>query len=104
VASTQVLIDREFSAVVLVNVHGFWDPLRTLIKSSVSFGFIKPESENIIVFVDGPEDRSLHEEFDWGSATVAALEEWEPKSITALPFDWTKRMESGRRVDNLSMT
>ncbi|KAJ2931337.1 hypothetical protein H1R20_g5660, partial [Candolleomyces eurysporus] len=89
--------------VVLVNVLGFWEPLRALIRSSVSFGFIKPESENIIVFVDGPEDQSLHEEFDWGSATLAALDKWKPKSIVALPFDWTKK-ESGQRVDNLSMT
>ena len=98
-----MLTDREFLAVILVNVHGFWDPLRALIKSSVSFGFIKPESENIVVFVDGPEDRSLHEEFDWGPATLAALDKWDSKSIAVLPFDWTKR-KSGQGADNLSMT
>jgi len=89
--------------VILVNVLNFWEPLRQLIKSSISHGFIKPVSESIIIFVDGPSDLALHEEFDWGAATIKALDEWKPVSAPALPFDWTKK-KNGEQTDFLSST
>jgi hypothetical protein len=48
-----------------------------LIKSSIDEGFIKPSSERLITFVDGPEDKGEHESFDWGKAALDALDSWE---------------------------
>lgn len=87
---------------MLVNVLGFWEPLRQLVKSSIQHGFIKPVSENIIIFVDGPADQSLHETFDWGKATLQALDTWDIEH-QALPFDWTKRID-GTKEDSLAST
>uniref|UniRef100_A0A8H8CN46 Cytokinin riboside 5'-monophosphate phosphoribohydrolase n=1 Tax=Psilocybe cubensis TaxID=181762 RepID=A0A8H8CN46_PSICU len=63
--------------VVLINVLSFWEPLRTLIKSSIDAGFIKPSSERLIQFIDGPENHEEHESFDWGTAAIEALDNWE---------------------------
>ncbi|KAF9483869.1 hypothetical protein BDN70DRAFT_873261 [Pholiota conissans] len=75
--------------VVLLNVLSFWDPLRVLIKNSIDAGFIRPTSERLIVFVDGPEDKVEHEFFDWGRAALHALDSWERGSSNGL-FKWTK--------------
>ncbi|PPQ77527.1 hypothetical protein CVT25_011324 [Psilocybe cyanescens] len=63
--------------VVLLNVLSFWEPLRTLIKSGIDAGFIKPASERLIHFIDGPQNHEEHESFDWGKATLEALDNWE---------------------------
>lgn len=78
-----------FIAVVLLNVLSFWEPLRSLIKSSITAGFIRPESERLIIFVDGPVDHGDHESFDWGSAALEALNSWETGRINPL-FVWSK--------------
>lgn len=75
--------------VVLLNVLSFWEPLRALIKGSIDAGFIKPESERLIIFVDGPVDIKDHENFDWGKAALEALDNWEGGSTSPL-FDWSK--------------
>ncbi|KAJ3545995.1 hypothetical protein NMY22_g2224 [Coprinellus aureogranulatus] len=90
------------TAVVLVNVLGFWEPLRQLIKSSISAGFIKSENENITVFVDGPSEHSLHEDYDWGTATLAAVNNWQAEKIVPI-FDWT-RTRDGKAGDNFAAT
>lgn len=74
-------------AVVLLNVLSFWDPLRILIKSSVEAGFIKPSSERLIVFVDGPADKSEHEYHNWGKAALGALDSWQRGHNSGL-FKW----------------
>ncbi|KAI9462519.1 hypothetical protein F5148DRAFT_964309, partial [Russula earlei] len=61
--------------VVLVNVLGFFDPLRRLIKGAVDSGFIKGRNENLIVFVDCPPDEDP-DTFDWGTAALSALDSW----------------------------
>jgi len=96
---TQIGIHKK--PVVLVNVLGFWNPLRDLIKSSIAAGFIKEESEKIIVFVDGPED-AQHEDFDWGQAVLQTIDAWSLDQMNTL-FDWSKRMD-GTNVDALSST
>ncbi|KAF9453253.1 hypothetical protein P691DRAFT_755706 [Macrolepiota fuliginosa MF-IS2] len=78
--------------VVLVNVLGFWDPLRQLIKRSIQEGFIKSTSEHLVTFVDGPANPEEHPTYDWGTATLAALDEWERGRHHAL-FDWTQKMD-----------
>ncbi|KJA18549.1 hypothetical protein HYPSUDRAFT_144807, partial [Hypholoma sublateritium FD-334 SS-4] len=73
--------------VVLLNVLSFWDPLRILIKSSIEAGFIKPSSERLIVFVDGPADKSKHEHHNWGKAALEALDGWQRGHNSGL-FKW----------------
>jgi hypothetical protein len=63
------------SAVVLVNVLGFFDPLRALIKNSIASGFIKERNENLITFVDCP-PATDPTSFDWGAAALSAMDGW----------------------------
>ncbi|KAJ7043086.1 hypothetical protein C8F04DRAFT_1073636 [Mycena alexandri] len=78
--------------VILLNVCSFFEPLRQLIDNGVSYGFIKPLSKSIIIFVDGPKERSEHESFNWGEAALKALDAWDRDAGDAL-FDWSARME-----------
>jgi hypothetical protein len=64
------------AAVVLINVLGFYEPLRALVQGAIGAGFIQARSEGIIVFVDGPTEHAQHAAFDWGAAALAALEGW----------------------------
>lgn len=36
--------------VIVLNVNGFYDPLKEMIKNAVDVGFVKPESANVILF------------------------------------------------------
>ncbi|KIM41230.1 hypothetical protein M413DRAFT_410766 [Hebeloma cylindrosporum] len=74
--------------VALLNVLSFWEPLRALLKGSIDAGFIKPQNEQLIIFVDGPEDLKEHEDFDWGKAALEALDNWERGSTKPL-FSWS---------------
>lgn len=75
------------TAVVIVNVLGFYDPLRAMIKGSVESGFIKPINEGLVIFIDGPPGIEPTE-FDWGTAAVNALDAWSPPGPGI--FSWTK--------------
>lgn len=77
--------------VVLCNVLGFWNPLRELIRHSVQEGFIRSASEGLIIFVDGPASTEEHLDFDWGTATLAALDKWAQGHNKPL-FDWAQKM------------
>lgn len=74
-------------AVVIVNVLGFYDPLRTLIKGAIASGFIKPTYERIVTFVDGPPGVDPTS-FDWGTAALAVLDAWSPPGPGI--FKWNK--------------
>lgn len=63
------------AAVVLVNVLGFFEPLRGLIKGAVASGFINGRNEDLIVFVDCPPDADPAT-YNWGTAALAALNDW----------------------------
>ena len=63
-------------AIVIVNVLGFFNPLRDLIRNGVREGFIQEKSQKLIEFVDGPADHAEHETYDWGKAALRALNEW----------------------------
>ncbi|KIY63665.1 hypothetical protein CYLTODRAFT_457921 [Cylindrobasidium torrendii FP15055 ss-10] len=77
------------AAVVLLNVRGFYDPLRALIKKGVEEGFIMLSNAHIITFVDGPASYDAHDTYDWGSAMLTALEFWKGNDVTALfPGQW----------------
>lgn len=57
-------------AVVLLNVLGFYGPLRDIIRNGVKAGFIQPSNERLITFVDGPDDLTEHGAFDWGKGNT----------------------------------
>jgi len=75
-----------FTAVVLLNVLGFFDPLRALIKNAVAFGFIKAQNANLMIFVDCPPEVDPAT-FDWGTAALSALNGW--RSPGPGYFVWT---------------
>ncbi|KAH7927056.1 hypothetical protein BV22DRAFT_1127646 [Leucogyrophana mollusca] len=80
--------------VVLLNVLSYWDPLRDLIRNGIREGFIQPQNERLVVFVDGPADHAQHETFDWGQAAINALNSWQHEKVQPLPFHWTQDIDS----------
>jgi len=76
-------------------VLSFWDPLRALIKMGMDAGFIRPCSERLVIFVDGPADPQEHEMFDWGKAALDAIHSWEPGNNNPL-YNWSKNSDSTR--------
>ncbi|KAJ7702206.1 hypothetical protein B0H17DRAFT_1043179 [Mycena rosella] len=88
--------------VVLLNVLSFFEPLRQLINNGIEYGFIKPASKDLVVFVDGPSSQDEHASFDWGEAGLKALEGWQRDAEEGL-FDWTARME-GKHTEALEST
>lgn len=85
VAWTQLGIHAK--PVVIINVLGFYDPLRALIQGSIASGFIKPINEGLVIFIDGPPGIEPTE-FDWGTAALTALDAWTPPGPGI--FSWTK--------------
>ncbi|KAH9032372.1 hypothetical protein EDB83DRAFT_2543688 [Lactarius deliciosus] len=59
--------------VVIVNVLGFYDPLRAQIKGAIASGFIKPSNERLVIFIDSPPGTDPTG-FDWGTAALTALD------------------------------
>ncbi|EJD05933.1 uncharacterized protein FOMMEDRAFT_119343 [Fomitiporia mediterranea MF3/22] len=93
--------------VILLNVLSFYSPLRDLVRNGVNEGFIQPSNENLVLFVDGPSDPSLHETFDWGEAALEALNSWNKGEASVYTYDWSKKMgkENGEsKEDRLDVT
>ncbi|KAJ6488471.1 hypothetical protein C8R47DRAFT_480055 [Mycena vitilis] len=88
--------------VVLLNVCGFFEPLRLLIDNGITYGFIRPVSKDLIIFVDGPSSHSKHEAFNWGEAALIALDGWKRDEQSGL-FKWTKSKD-GKRTEPLEST
>lgn len=103
-------------AVVLVNVLSFYEPLRAMIRAGIDEGFIEPRNECLAIFVDGPPRPSSvdtspesreewvksHESFDWGNASLEALDGWNAQKsghVWKYPFDWTRKLESAGSQD-----
>lgn len=79
-----------------MNVLSFYSPLRDLIRNGVEQGFIQPSNERLAVFVDGPSDEAEHATFDWGEATLKALDSWQRGDAAPVyAYDWSKRMPVG---------
>jgi predicted Rossmann-fold nucleotide-binding protein len=74
------------AAVVIMNVNGFYEPLKLLIQQALSTGFIRPHNVDLVVFVDPPKQGV--EGFDWGHAAIDALSKWKPPVGPPL-FDWS---------------
>ncbi|KAI0078140.1 hypothetical protein K474DRAFT_1706695 [Panus rudis PR-1116 ss-1] len=79
-------------SVIVLNILGFWEPLRSLIVQGVQEGFIQPKNAELIIFVDGPADHSEHDTYDWGKATLDALNAWKPLARPQL-YDWARRTD-----------
>ncbi|KIK54552.1 hypothetical protein GYMLUDRAFT_48684 [Collybiopsis luxurians FD-317 M1] len=77
--------------IVLLNVLNYYDPIRQMILRAIEDGFIQPFNVKLITFVDGPEDLELHEQYDWGTAALKAIEGWKKGEHKAF-YDWSKRM------------
>ena len=92
--STRLVPDSAscFLAVILLNVLSFFSPIKDLIQNGVREGFIQPSNASLITFVDGPEDTSQHETFDWGEAALKALDTWNGSDSVVYPYDWTKKI------------
>ena len=75
---------------ILLNVLGFWNPLRHLLQKAIDDGFVQPRNASLIDFVDGPKDYKKHETFDWGGAALEALRSWDESKPFKLPFHWTR--------------
>ena len=78
------------AAVVLANVLGFYEPIRALIQGAIKAGYVQPAGVNLVRFVDGPSDHSLHESFDWGKALIEEVDSWEAHPSYSIGFDWTR--------------
>lgn len=108
-------IQIKSTAVIILNVLSFYEPLRTLIRCAINEGFIHPDNERLVLFVDGPPrppsvDISspssfpteeykdwvkAQENFDWGNAALAKLDEWNievEKFVQQYPLDWSKKI------------
>jgi len=97
--TTWTQIGIHHKPVVLLNVLSFFDPLRQLIRNGVKEGYINPSNESLIVFVDGPASHDDHEAFDWGTAALKAIEEWQGSNIKT-PYNWGMR-KNGSSSGNL---
>ena len=88
-------------AVVLANVLGYWEPVRALIQGAIKTGFVQPAGVNLVKFVDGPADHSLHETFDWGKALVEEIDSWQGHPSYSIGFDWTRPRDIERETEIL---
>jgi len=91
------------TAVVLLNVLGYWEPLRELIRNGLREGFIQPQNENLIIFVDGPSDIHSHADYNWGEAALKALDDWHRYPRSPL-FNWKMRMDGRTAASTLEST
>ncbi|OCH89088.1 hypothetical protein OBBRIDRAFT_794597 [Obba rivulosa] len=77
--------------ILVLNILGFYDPLRELIRNGVRAGFITARNEALVHFVDGPSAHEEHAEFDWGAAAIKALDNWKRPEHSHF-YDWTVRI------------
>ena len=67
---------------------------------AVEAGFINNVNIGFITFVDGPADEAEHEDYDWGSAVIEALENWKPVEWEGYGLDWTKKKDGNPHSQN----
>ncbi|BGP41685.1 hypothetical protein JCM10449v2_005676 [Rhodotorula kratochvilovae] len=88
--------------VVLLNINGFYSPLRQFINNAIDSGFISESNRNFLVFVDGPSTtRPVPASFDWGQAALQAIKEWKEMGsggATPYSFEWSSERGEGREV------
>ncbi|KAF7441128.1 hypothetical protein PC9H_001477 [Pleurotus ostreatus] len=85
--------------VILLNVHSYWEPIRSMIQTAVDEGFVQPHNAALVSFVNGPgPDASTeeHENFDWGRAAIKVIENWK-RDPGECPYDWTASRSGGEK-------
>lgn len=75
-----------------MNILGFWEPFRELVKMGVQAGFIQPQNADLVQFVNGPKDHAEHDTFNWGQAALEAIDGWAAPDKSGI-YDWTKRKD-----------
>ncbi|PIL30573.1 hypothetical protein GSI_07273 [Ganoderma sinense ZZ0214-1] len=98
---SQIGIHRK--PVLVLNVHGYWNPLRELVRNGIKSGFILEKNEQLLRFVEGPKDHAEHENFDWGKAAVEALDTWENIASSHF-YNWHLRKDGKAEEDTLGAT
>lgn len=83
---TQLRIHQK--PVVVLNVNGFYEPLRQQVKLAVKEGFIAPINEALIQFIDLREDDDPTK--DWGKRAVEALEAWKFDDDAGYKLSWSE--------------
>lgn len=76
--------------VVLLNVAGFFAPLKAFVDNAVREGFIGEHNRQFLAFVDCPAGTD-EATFDWGGAALALMREWERQGNGGgkqFGFDW----------------
>ncbi|OSD02013.1 hypothetical protein PYCCODRAFT_1435695 [Trametes coccinea BRFM310] len=86
--------------VIVLNVRGFWNPLRELIRNGIREGFIVAKNEQLVQFVEGPEDHAEHETFDWGKAAMETLDHWQGVQASHF-YNWHLRKDGRTEEDAL---
>ncbi|GAA6054627.1 hypothetical protein JCM3770_002911 [Rhodotorula araucariae] len=90
--------------VVLLNINGFYSPLRAFINNAIASGFISESNRNFLVFIDAPSTSSASPaaaSFDWGEAALQAIREWKEMGsggATPYSFEWSSERGEGREV------
>ncbi|KAM5542634.1 hypothetical protein V8D89_003595 [Ganoderma adspersum] len=98
---SQIGIHRK--PVLVLNIHGYWDPLRELVRNGIKNGFILEKNAQLLRFVEGPEDHAEHENFDWGKAALEALDAWE-NIASSHYYNWHLRKDGKTEEDTLGAT
>ncbi|KAG9125229.1 hypothetical protein FRC07_008496 [Ceratobasidium sp. 392] len=77
------------SAVVVLNVLGYYEPLRQMIETGIQAGFIKPQNASLVKIIDAPSDG------DWGKALLEALRTWRPDEDAGYKWSWKEQGMDG---------
>ncbi|KAG9086305.1 hypothetical protein FS749_003733 [Ceratobasidium sp. UAMH 11750] len=75
--------------VIVLNVLGYYEPLRQMIQIGVRAGFIKPQNASFVTILDAPSDG------DWGAALLEALRTWKPDAGAGYKWTWTEQGMDG---------
>ena len=61
--------------------------MKQLVRNGIDSGFILPQNERLLGFVDGPAEPDAHADFDWGKAALDALDKWESVGMSHY-YNW----------------
>ncbi|CUA74994.1 LOG family protein YJL055W [Saccharomyces cerevisiae S288c] [Rhizoctonia solani] len=79
--------------VVIINVRGYYEPLKLLIENGVREGFIKPANASLVTILDPPANG------DWGQAVIQALRTWKPDDGAGYKLNWGQTQPSKDSMD-----
>ncbi|KAG8678789.1 hypothetical protein FRC09_019543, partial [Ceratobasidium sp. 395] len=71
--------------VIVLNVLGYYEPLRQMIQTGIQAGFIKAPNASLVKIIDVPSDG------DWGKALLEALRTWRPDAEAGYKWSWSEQ-------------